>query len=466
LLHQQAPPDPARWNQGTNGGSKREAKHDAWCKYKSVRQYLAKEHAEDVVLGIREKSFTQAQLVNKILETGYNSEPGNEWGGFICITGGKETRTDDDLLPGSFGFCHQRVGLREEEIGNFTKFQARLLQPEADAETVFKTLKALAAQPRTLVKTSFSEEGEVLALDYFRFLVQERGLSGYRVRHFVYYAAKKYTTPYIEGMIQRRHDLKFLVGSFVLLSILLKLVINGFFGFMALEAPNFPRTRLVTETTLKNYTSKMLKRKRTLEEDDGGGGGGGGGGRAEQLTQHQAKKCKLSVTSGNVYEMSLIGVVSATPKTSSVTTTTTAAAAVAEEDMTTDECRRPRGSGKRKKQAKSKPPDLLYSVTAHQPDQPIFNIAQASGTILGNSRVVFLGKIIVLLRAFNPGMMEIVYCVSTTTTTAVPWTLQVQFSLLIPGHGQCHPRRCRQQHAELHQARVRPHVRRNYDLPL
>jgi hypothetical protein len=54
-------------------------------------------------------------------------------------------------------------------------------------------------------------------------------------------------------------------------------------------------------------------------------------------------------------------------------------------------------------------PELIYALSAHQPNQDIFNIVQVSGQILGQSRSIFLGKILLLLRAFDPSMMEILY---------------------------------------------------------
>jgi hypothetical protein len=57
-----------------------------------------------------------------------------------------------------------------------------------------------------------------------------------------------------------------------------------------------------------------------------------------------------------------------------------------------------------------KVPDLLYAVTSHQPKKAICNIIQVSGAILGQSRSIFFGKILLILRAFHPGFLEIAYC--------------------------------------------------------
>ena len=207
LLHGTGPPDPRQWHRGILGGGKtRKPKHDAWNKYKTVREYLLREHPVDSCLGTLEKRFTQKKLVKKILDSGFNSEHG-EYGGFIAIQGGVETRTDDGVLPRAFGFCHQRSQVRPHEVGNFTRLQAKKYcggnESLARAE-----LDKLAVNQRTHVRTSFSpDKMEVLSLDYFRFLCVERGLSRYTVKHFIWYRIKHYLDPFVAGMLQRRYDL-------------------------------------------------------------------------------------------------------------------------------------------------------------------------------------------------------------------------------------------------------------------
>jgi len=59
-----------------------------------------------------------------------------------------------------------------------------------------------------------------------RFLVLERGLKNFRVRHYCHFVAKHWLTPYIDNLVQRRHDLKQL-GEAPILSALLKILFNG-----------------------------------------------------------------------------------------------------------------------------------------------------------------------------------------------------------------------------------------------
>ena len=58
---------------------------------------------------------------------------------------------------------------------------------------------------------------------------------------------------------------------------------------------------------------------------------------------------------------------------------------------------------------KQKYPDLLYSVTSHRSSTKINNLLQMSGAILTESRRIFLGKVLMLLRYFDPKKAEILY---------------------------------------------------------
>ena len=57
----------------------------------------------------------------------------------------------------------------------------------------------------------------------------------------------------------------------------------------------------------------------------------------------------------------------------------------------------------------NKAPDLLYTITMHRPEQKINNVLQLSACILSQSRTIFLGKILTLLRIMDPRKAEICY---------------------------------------------------------
>ena len=68
--------------------------------------------------------------------------------------------------------------------------------------------RCTSGAPLTLCKRSFHDGGEGLSLSYLSFLVQKRELTDYKVVHFLFYRKKTYLTPFLERMLQRRHEYK------------------------------------------------------------------------------------------------------------------------------------------------------------------------------------------------------------------------------------------------------------------
>ena len=187
-----------------------------WADYPNARALLADKHPTDSLLGYAPRRMTQRTLVRRILEAGFNSTPGVTMGGFVVVQGGAETRTGDGVLPGAFAFCHQRTSARADGLGRFTAMQARMhwgrdagaaaatatvgsggcgggkggvggsgaAAAAADARADAK-LEAAASKQGTLSTPGYHRRGTAISLDFFRFLVVERGFAGYRLRHFV-----------------------------------------------------------------------------------------------------------------------------------------------------------------------------------------------------------------------------------------------------------------------------------------
>jgi hypothetical protein len=195
--------------------------------FDSVRSLLLHKHPESAVLGLKKRKFTQKSLVKFILESGDNSaSPLNHVGGFVVIESGRETRKD--LLGQQFAFCVQRDTLKETDLGSFTTLQAGWQWGKEAA----KRLTTVKSNTSTVSRTSFHDRGAALSLDAFRFLVRERGLAGYRIRHvslvfffggrssvtsvnliffllqFVFYHVNQTLNPYLEKLLQSRRDLQ------------------------------------------------------------------------------------------------------------------------------------------------------------------------------------------------------------------------------------------------------------------
>ena len=168
-----------------------------------------------------------------------------------------------------------------------------------------------------------------------------------------YYAHKHYLTPYVEDLVQRRHELKRSADPDPLLLDQLKLLFNGLYGYLMLEPKNFPRTRVVSESTLAR------KQRRPADGDAG--------------------EARSAAKSG-VYEVGLLGFLDRGP---------------------------------------NRPPELLYSVNAHRATARTANALQWSGTILGQSRSLLFGKLLVFLRYFDPRRLEVAYCDTDSILLAV-----------------------------------------------
>ena len=125
--------------------------------------------------------------------------------------------------------------------------------------------------------------------------------------------------------------------------------ISGLYGFCAVESSNFPRTRIVSE----HYMARC--KNKTGDEP-----------------RRPGAKRRQGLLSADVREVSLLGVL---------------------------------------ERGQKQHPSLLYSVTRDQPNADIFNVVQLSVQILSSSRCLFFGKILALLRYFDPGKMELCYMV-------------------------------------------------------
>lgn len=224
FLHCDTAPDPARWRPAAGVRRQDHPNQTRWALFKSARALLQSVHPVDSVLGLRTKTFTQKELVRRIMESGHCSE-GSSFGGMVLVTGGRESMVGDGVLPGSYGFCQQRCSTTPEELGNFTRMQC-ILQEGGNVEAGERRLKRTADRISTLTRTSFHEKGECLSLDLFRFLVQQRKLTGYRIRHFAFFRSKHYLTPYLDRHLQSRYDLRDVPGTDLMRN-LLKLLLNG-----------------------------------------------------------------------------------------------------------------------------------------------------------------------------------------------------------------------------------------------
>lgn len=116
---------------------------------------------------------------------------------------------------------------------------------------------------------------------------------------------------------------------------------NGFYGYTSIQASSFPKTSIVSETTLRKLPEEE-KVRRLLP-------------------------CRgVSVT--------LLG------------------------------CRDEEDDDR------ARPPELLYAVTTGNENAALFNTLQVAVSILGQSKRIFFGMILTILRHYSPSMVSIAYC--------------------------------------------------------
>lgn len=112
----------------------------------------------------------------------------------------------DGVLERSFGFCLSKSKLdpekvssedgrhfskvnnrtlSQQDLGPFTKFQARL--QTGSAEAGMKRLRDLCKEEQSICRTSFPDDesyAECISVNLFRFLAVHRRLKSYRIAHW------------------------------------------------------------------------------------------------------------------------------------------------------------------------------------------------------------------------------------------------------------------------------------------
>jgi hypothetical protein len=193
--------------------------------YTNLRQLLHQRHHGAVCFGIENRSFTQEELVAKILEGPTNAD-GGTFGGFLEVSGGHTTADSDGRDP--TGYCLQRCPTQLSELGDFTRTQA-LAMCDGDADEAEKLLAKYCLNDQTVLRRSFKSPAETISLDYFRFLVNSLGYRGFKILHFLYYSQAKHLNPWLDSLQQRRHDLR-REGLDPMMQECIKLTMNSTYG--------------------------------------------------------------------------------------------------------------------------------------------------------------------------------------------------------------------------------------------
>ena len=206
------------------------------------RLLLKRKYADKAVFSLKRKCYTQQQLVKMLRAAGPCAE-GSSTGGFVVLEGGELEPKDPHL-----GYCVQRCRVKESEVGEFTKWQCHVMA-KGDKVAAAKILSKYCREEQTLLRNSFQSASETLSVEYFIFLLVQKGLKNFKIRHFIHYSCGTHLSPWFDHILQHRHHLKRTGGS-VLEGTVCKLTGNSYFGQTGMQASRFSNTSVVSEEWL------------------------------------------------------------------------------------------------------------------------------------------------------------------------------------------------------------------------
>lgn len=237
-------------------------RHD-YRDYGSIEDFLEVHHPEDSLRNPAPFKLSQDDIVDRILKSS-----DNEFRGFVYLTGGREK--DEPFQPSGLpckaqGYCYSRGLVTEKDLGEFTRYQAK----ELNRTVKPFNLKKYVGTDLTVLRRSFGSDGECITTNYFRFLVETRGLHGYTIVHLIVYNYRKFLDYRFTSILNERHLLKKTIHEnphLIAVIELIKLFLNGFFGISALEATNFPKISLSTDQSLTKFRKISGEWMRAIED--------------------------------------------------------------------------------------------------------------------------------------------------------------------------------------------------------
>jgi hypothetical protein len=176
--------------------------------YTSVNKLLREKYPDDSVLAPSERVLDREKLVADL-----TSDDEATWapyaGCFVSIRGGKETSRD--AFAANTGLCFQRAPPSRSgtgrELGPYARKICAWTVGETDADSY---LRKRSSVPLTLARRSFPSDGQVstMSVEYFRFLVRERGLQGFELVHLIVYQRRFWNREFMwNDVLVRRHEL-------------------------------------------------------------------------------------------------------------------------------------------------------------------------------------------------------------------------------------------------------------------
>jgi hypothetical protein len=209
-------------------------------------------------IGAFAKEIKYDDMVDKILNT-------QEVSGFLTLVGGTDGVESGCPNDNAFGFCITKHFVNPQEIGAYSRRQIQKYGYDVDAYCQRSAL--------TVPRLNFPKDShEVLSIQYFKWLVNVRKLKDFRIHHVAAYTELPNLKGFLNGLLQRRWDLKRSGNGGDLESLTCKLFVNSFYGYSSIFLPKYPKTRMQAETSIMskglskdvlNVTCMGYKRRRS-----------------------------------------------------------------------------------------------------------------------------------------------------------------------------------------------------------
>ena len=158
---------------------------------------------------------------------------------FVVIKAGAFEAANDQSSNVT-GFCLQRLESSLEDLGEpAVKMIAQSLKNEnsvLDPRSYMQ--KRCQAGPVTALRKRFHKD-TCISVKNLRWLVKHRNLQGVEILHFIFYSHKKYLTPFIQSLLQDRHNLVRAGKKNSLDACLFKILSNSIYGQVSSRSSRF-----------------------------------------------------------------------------------------------------------------------------------------------------------------------------------------------------------------------------------
>lgn len=180
--------------------------------------------------------------------------------GFVCLQNGSESVRD--AAGAVTGFCLGRHKVTAAELGPeavaLEAERRNLKRRSRESDEAFArrcrdsataALNKRGGQGYTMLRRGYKEI--CLPVNQFRWLVKERGLTGFKIKHYICYPGRMYLSEFMTSILQKRHELNLAGMKDSVMAHVFKLYLNGAYGYNLIQASDFTSHTFACESSLR-----------------------------------------------------------------------------------------------------------------------------------------------------------------------------------------------------------------------